>query len=225
MIGRIIVQTVVWFGAMGALLFAGAGTVRWPAAWVFMVGMCAFGVWRGIVMVRRDPALVAERTRSMMQPGQPRADKIFVVVLCCMMMAWLVVMGVDVMRVQWSHMPLWLQAAGGALLFAGGWLADRVMRENSFAAAVVKIQSERRQTVISSGPYAVVRHPMYSGMVFVFLGIALLLGSWWGAVIAIVLSLMFCIRIAIEEKALREGLAGYGDYAVRVPWRLIPHVW
>jgi len=225
LIVKIIVQTVVWFGAMGALLFLGAGTWRWPAAWIFILGMIAFGLWGGIAMVRHDPALVAERTSSLFQREQPRADKIFVIALCCVMLVWLVLMGVDVMRLSWSHMPAWLQVVGGVALVFGGWLAYRVMRENSFAAPVVKIQHERQQTVISTGPYAFVRHPMYSGMLFVFVGIALLLGSWWGVLIAIGLSLMFCIRIPIEEKALREGLAGYEAYAARVRWRLVPGVW
>jgi protein-S-isoprenylcysteine O-methyltransferase Ste14 len=100
-----------------------------------------------------------------------------------------------------------------------------VFRENSFAAPVVKIQQDRQQTVISTGPYAVVRHPMYASMLFVFVGTALLLGSWWGVVIAIGLSLSFCVRIPIEEKALREGLAGYEAYAARVRWRLVPGIW
>ena len=114
---------------------------------------------------------------------------------------------------------------GGAAMVFGGWISYRVMQVNSFAAPVVKIKNERKQTVISTGPYAVVRHQMYSSMLFVFVGIALLLGSWWGVVIAVALSLMFCIRIGIEEKALREGLDGYEAYAARVRWRLIPGVW
>lgn len=225
LIARIVVQSVVWFGVMGALLFLGAGTLRWPAAWVFMLGMMVIGLGGGIALVGRDPALVEERTRSLFQRDQPRADKIFVVLLCGGMLVWLVLMGVDVMRLGWSHMPWWLQAAGGLMLLFGFWLCLRVFRENSFAAPVVKIQQERQQTVISTGPYAVVRHPMYASMLFVFVGIALLLGSWWGVIIAIALSLSFCIRIPIEEKALREGLAGYEAYAARVRWRLVPGVW
>jgi protein-S-isoprenylcysteine O-methyltransferase Ste14 len=99
------------------------------------------------------------------------------------------------------------------------------MRENSFAAPVIKLQHERGQRVISTGPYAFVRHPMYFGAAFYFIGTALLLGSWWGVIFAFVLIGLLCIRIPIEEKALRAGLEGYGEYAAHVRYRLSPHVW
>ncbi len=99
------------------------------------------------------------------------------------------------------------------------------MRENSFAAPVVKIQKERAQTVISTGPYAFVRHPMYFGMLFLFPGMALLLGSWWGVVVAFVLVLLLCARIPLEEKVLRAGLDGYDAYTRRVRYRLLPGLW
>jgi protein-S-isoprenylcysteine O-methyltransferase Ste14 len=91
--------------------------------------------------------------------------------------------------------------------------------------SVVKLQQERGQTVISTGPYAFVRHPMYFGAALYFIGTALLLGSWWGVLFAFILIGLLCIRIPIEEKALRAGLKGYDEYATRVRYRLIPHIW
>jgi protein-S-isoprenylcysteine O-methyltransferase Ste14 len=128
-------------------------------------------------------------------------------------------------RFAWSSVPGWVQALGALILCVGVWICYRVMRENSFAAPVVKIQKERGQTVISTGPYRYVRHPMYFGALFFFIGTSLLLGSWWGLAFALAIIGLLCIRIPIEEKALRAGLQGYDDYAARVRYRLIPLVW
>ena len=99
------------------------------------------------------------------------------------------------------------------------------MRANSFAAPVVKIQKDRGQAVITTGPYAIVRHPMYFGALFYIAGTSLVLGSWWGLATVPILALLLGIRIGIEEKTLRTGLDGYDDYARRVRWRLIPLIW
>jgi protein-S-isoprenylcysteine O-methyltransferase Ste14 len=100
-----------------------------------------------------------------------------------------------------------------------------VMHENSFAAPVVKVQSERGHRVIDSGPYAWVRHPMYSGSLLFLVGTALLLGSWWGVAMTPLFAVLFGIRTGIEERALTAGLPGYGDYTSRVRYRLLPGVW
>jgi protein-S-isoprenylcysteine O-methyltransferase Ste14 len=99
------------------------------------------------------------------------------------------------------------------------------MRENSFAAPVIRLQTERGHRVVSTGPYALVRHPMYSGSVLFFVGAPLLLGSWWGVAMSPLLVLLFAGRIVIEERALTAGLPGYADYTARVRYRLVPGVW
>jgi protein-S-isoprenylcysteine O-methyltransferase Ste14 len=99
------------------------------------------------------------------------------------------------------------------------------MRTNSFAAPVVRIQKERGQTVITTGPYAIVRHPLYFGALFYVAATSLVLGSWWGLATVPLVAFGFAIRIRVEEKVLREGLQGYDDYARRVRWRLIPFIW
>jgi protein-S-isoprenylcysteine O-methyltransferase Ste14 len=100
-----------------------------------------------------------------------------------------------------------------------------VMHENSFAAPVVKVQSERGHRVIDSGPYAWVRHPMYSGSLLFLAGTSLLLGSWWGVAMTPLFTVLFGIRTGIEERTLTVGLPGYGDYTSRVRYRLLPGVW
>lgn len=224
MFARLLLQNTITIVAMGALLFASAGTLHWPSAWVFLVASALLGPLCGWWLYRIDPALLAERLRPVLQKDQPAADKVFMSVFVVAMMAWLALMGVD-RRVQSSDMPVTLQAVGFALFLLSTLFTMWVFRENSFAAPVVKLQAERAQRVISTGPYAHVRHPMYSGMVLFFAGVPLLLGSWWGLVMVPLLVLLFAIRIGIEERTLREGLPGYADYAARVRYRLMPGVW
>jgi protein-S-isoprenylcysteine O-methyltransferase Ste14 len=224
MIARLLLQNTITTVAMGALLFASAGTLRWPAAWAFLAACILLGPLCGWWLYRIDPALLAERLRPLLQKDQPAADKVFMGALIVAMLAWLVLIGID-RRVEGSDMPVALQAAGVALFLLSTLFTLWVFRENSFAAPVVKLQAERAQRVISTGPYAHVRHPMYSGMVLFFTGLPLLLGSWWGLAMVPIFIALFAIRIGIEERILRDGLPGYADYAARVRYRLVPGVW
>ncbi|WP_448030930.1 methyltransferase family protein [Bradyrhizobium liaoningense] len=224
MIARLLLQNTVFVVAMGALLFACAGTLHWPSAWTFLVTSALLGPLCGWWLYRIDPALLAERLRPVLQRDQPAADKTFMAVFVVAMLAWLAVMGLD-RRFRFSDMPTALQALGLALFLASTLFTMWVFRENSFAAPVVKLQTERAQHVISTGPYAHVRHPMYSGMVLFFAGVPLLLGSWWGLAMMPLFIALLAVRIPIEERTLREGLPGYTDYAARVRYRLVPGVW
>lgn len=224
MIARLLLQNTVFVVAMGALLFACAGTLQWPSAWTFLVTSALLGPLCGWWLYRIDPALLAERLRPVLQKDQPAADKTFMAVFVVAMLAWLVVMGLD-RRFHSSDMPTALQALGLALFLASTLFTMWVFRENSFAAPVVKLQTERAQHVISTSPYAHVRHPMYSSMVLFFAGVPLLLGSWWGLAMMPLFIALLAVRIPIEERTLRDGLPGYTDYAARVRYRLVPGVW
>ena len=224
MIAKLLLQNTITTVGMGALLFASAGTMHWPSAWVFL-GTCALlGPLCGWWLYRIDPALLAERLRPVLQKDQPAADKAFMIVFVVAMLAWLAAMGLD-RRSYASDVPFAVQVLGLVLYVASTLFILWVFRENSFAAPVVKLQTERAQRVISTGPYAHVRHPMYSGMVLFFAGVPLLLGSWWGLVMVPVIVALFAIRIGIEERTLRDGLPGYSDYVTRVRYRLLPGVW
>jgi protein-S-isoprenylcysteine O-methyltransferase Ste14 len=224
MVVRLIVQTLVWFGAMGAVMFAAAGTLAWPGAWAFLALMLGTSLITGPLLARHDPELLRERLSSPVQKEQTTADKVITSLLFVLIFVWLAVMGLDV-RSGGSSVPAWVQAGGALTLLLSFWIIYRTFRENSFAAPVVKIQKERGHTVITTGPYAYVRHPMYFGSLFFFIGTSLLLGSWWGLAFALVFGLLLCIRIPLEEKVLRAKLQGYDDYAARVRYRLIPLIW
>jgi protein-S-isoprenylcysteine O-methyltransferase Ste14 len=224
MIAKLLLQNVIWIAAMGALLFVPAGTLQWPAAWVFLATIAILGVAGGLWLARTDPALLAERLRPMMQKDQPAADKKFMLAFGVVALIWFLAIGLD-QRYHGSEVPLALQALGWAMLVLSTAFIMWVMRENSFAAPVVKLQSERGHRVVSTGPYAWVRHPMYSAIVLFFVGAPLLLGSWWGVAMSPLFIVLFAIRARIEERALLAGLPGYADYMARVRYRLVPGLW
>jgi len=224
MIAKWLLQNLIWVVAMGALLFASAGTLHWPAAWVFLATSAVIGIGFGWWLAKTDPALLAERMRPMMQKNQPAADKKFMLVFGVVALIWFLAIGFD-KRMHASDIPVALQALGLAMLLLTTGFIMWVMRANSFAAPVVKVQSERGHHVVSTGPYAWVRHPMYSGTILFFVGVPLLLGSWWGVALSPLFVILFAVRSGIEERALIAGLPGYADYTRRVRYRLVPGLW
>jgi len=224
MIAKWLLQTLTWIAAMGALLFAPAGTLRWAAAWVFLATMMIIGLSAGSWLASTDPELLAERMRLTARDEQPAADKLFVPVIGGAFLIWFVTIGLD-HRIDGSDFPIVLQALGLALMLVSTVFIMWVMRENSFAAPLVKVQRERGHHVVSSGPYAWVRHPMYSGAILFFVGIPLLLSSGWGLAISPLFIVLFAVRTGIEERTLTADLPGYGDYTARVRYRLLPGVW
>jgi protein-S-isoprenylcysteine O-methyltransferase Ste14 len=210
---------------ISALLFGAAGTILWPAGWADLILLFGGGLWITIALLRHDPALLAERLKSPLQKNQPSWDKIFLLTMMVAWCGWLVLVGLDAVRFRWSVMPVWLQCAGGGLTVLSFWMMGRVFRENTFLAAVVKIQTERGHRVISTGPYAVVRHPLYAAALILLPASALLLGSWYGLAASFVFSGGLVFRTAMEDRELQRGLEGYTEYAARVRYRLIPLVW
>lgn len=224
MIARLLLQNTTFVVALGTLLFVSAGSLDWPAAWLFLAVSAILGPACGWWLAKTDPALLAERLRPTFQAEQPAADKKFMLTFMAALPIWLIAIGLD-RRVHGSDVPLVLQVLGLAMYLLSTAFIMWVFRENSFAAPVVKVQAERHHRVVSSGPYAVVRHPMYSGIMLFFVGVPLLLGSWWGVAIAPLFAVLFGIRARIEERALVDGLPGYADYAARVRYRLVPGLW
>ena len=218
-------QTGGWLGFMGFLLLFAANDWRWGQAWsflaIFAVGSIAFGAW----LLRRDPALLASRLGPFAQRGQPRWDRILLPTFIAIWCGWLVLMALDARRWHTSEVPRPLNVLGGALVITGFLLTALVLRENSFAEPVVRVQTERGQRVIDTGPYAVVRHPMYASSLLYLVGMPLLLGSWYGLLIVPLMILVMAPRAVFEERLLKRELPGYAAYMTRVRHRLIPGVW
>lgn len=224
MIAKLLLQNTLFVLALGALLFAASGSLHWPAAWVFLVTSAIIGPACGLWLARTDPALLAERLRPTFQAGQPAADKKFMLIFVAVALVWLIAIGLD-RRAHASNVPQALQVIGFAMYLLSTVFVMWVFRENSFAAPVVRVQAERGHHVISTGPYAVVRHPMYGSIMLFVVGVPLLLGSWWGLVIAPAFAVLFAVRTGIEERALAADLPDYADYAARVRYRLLPGLW
>ena len=143
------------------------------------------------------------------QAAQKTWDKVFMATLMVLWNGWLVLMAFDAVRFHWSQVPVWVQIAGAVLIALCMYVFYLTFRENSYAAPVVKIQTERGHRVVTTGPYAYVRHPMYAGALLLFVGAPLLLGSWYGLAAALVLIALLIARIVMEERTLTDELPGY----------------
>jgi protein-S-isoprenylcysteine O-methyltransferase Ste14 len=215
---------VFGFLIMALPLFLAAGTLAWPAGWIYLILLYGWLLIGILLLLKYNPGLLAERI-NISPPNQKAWDKIFVVLLNLFVFASLVLMALDAVRFHWSQMPLWLQVVGAIALVVSFILMSLVFRENSYLSATVRIQEERGQTVVSTGPYHYVRHPMYAGGLFMFLGTPLLLGSWYGLLLTLLFLPALLARTVLEEHTLRQELPGYDAYMAQVKYRLIPHVW
>jgi protein-S-isoprenylcysteine O-methyltransferase Ste14 len=191
---------------------------------VLLVTSAIIGPACGLWLARTDPALLTERMRPTFQAGQPAADKKFMLIFVLVALVWFIAIGLD-RRAHASNVPQALQVLGFLMYLLSTALIMWVFRENSFAAPVVRVQAERGHHVISTGPYAIVRHPMYASIMLFFCGVPLLLGSWWGLLVAPLFAGLFAVRTGIEERTLAADLPDYADYAARVRYRLLPGIW
>ena len=225
LLGKALLEVFGEFAVFAALLFVCAGTLLWPAGWAFMALFFGFALAIVLWLARKEPELLAERMSSPMQSGQPLWDKVFVVAVMVLFVAWLILMPLDAVRFGYSEVPGWLQIFGALGVVLSFYIMFLTFRENAYLAMVVKVQKERGQSVVSTGPYRYVRHPMYASTLLFFPGSALLLGSWWGLMFCTVLLGLLVWRIPLEERMLENGLDGYDEYERNVRYRLIPHVW
>lgn len=220
----IVGRTVFFLAIFAALLFIPAGTLAWPGAWVFFILLATVSVAGMTWLARHDPALLRERLRPPIQKGQKPWDRALMLTFLPLWFGWYALMGFD-KRFGWSDVPAPLQVVGFILLLLAVYVSWLTMRANSFAAPVIKVQKERGHKVISTGPYAYVRHPMYASVLLYGAGAPLLLGSWWGLAVAPVLIAALGVRAVFEERMLIDELPGYADYTKRVRSRFVPGVW
>jgi len=206
------------------LLFFG-GDWRWTEGWVYSIIFYVTCSANLLYLHFKDPALLKERFGSPIQKEQKPWDKVVLLLFFLEFLVWFAIMPLDARRFHWSPVfPLWIRIAGALLLILSMALVFEALRENTFAAPVVKMQKERGQKVISTGMYGVVRHPMYAGAVLLFISTPLLLGSVYGLVIGLLLIITIAARSVGEEAMLKRELEGYSDYTKKVKWRIIPFI-
>jgi len=223
-IRMLIGQCAIMFLVFVLALFLPAGTLVWPAGWIFLILFFSFVTAISLWLLKYDPGLLKERL-TMFSADQKTWDKIFFVLMEVCFLAWLVLMPLDAVRFRWSHMPGWLQIVGAIILVSSFFLFFLTFRANSYLSPMVRIQKDRGQTVISTGPYHYVRHPMYAAILLFVPGVALLLGSWYGLLTGLLVVGMVARRAVLEERTLRAELPGYDAYMAQVKYRFVPHVW
>lgn len=207
------------FGLLLLLLFLPAGTWHYWHAWLFImllfVPMTCMGVW----MLIASPKLLVKRLNN---KEKEQVQKHVVTLSSLMFVGGFVVCGLD-HRFAWSNMPHWMIISSGVIFLIGYAMYAEVLRENAYLSRTIEVQGDHQ--LVDSGLYGVIRHPMYTASLLMFLSMPIVLGSWWALLIFMVYPILIVVRIKNEEKVLVAQLEGYVDYQIRVRWRLIPLVW
>jgi protein-S-isoprenylcysteine O-methyltransferase Ste14 len=207
---------------MASLLLIAAGTPNYWQAWVFLGVYFACSLAITLDLMKRDPALLARRMSGGPFAEQQTAQRIIMSFASLGFIGLLVVPGLD-RRFGWSATSSWMAIAGNALMLVGWVGIFYVFRENTFTSSTIEVAKD--QKVISTGPYAWVRHPMYAAALVMLTGIPISLGSWWGLLVMAVILPAVLWRLLDEEKFLAKSLAGYIEYQRRVRYRLLPLIW
>jgi protein-S-isoprenylcysteine O-methyltransferase Ste14 len=217
-----IIVVIVYLAVAWALIFLGAGTVDWPAAWIFVVLQTAVFLTLGLYVIRVNPEIINERGRK--SDKTKSWDKIFAWVYAPQVLLMPIIAGLD-HRFGWSTPVLGWQIIGAVSLIPGFSLPYWAMMVNDFLTVTVRLQEERGQRPVTHGPYRFVRHPMYVGAILGFIGTPLLLGMWWALIPGGIAVAALIVRTALEDKTLQAELPGYADYAQRTRYRLLPGIW
>lgn len=213
------VKYLVGLLMVGALLFLPAGTIRFWNAWLFFTLLFIPILIMGIVMLCKAPELLQKRLNGKEKEAE---QKTVTKLSRLMFLLGFIAAGLD-HRFGWTSVPIWLTAAAAVLLLLSYGIYAEVMRENAYLSRTVEVQEG--QKVIDTGLYGMIRHPMYTATIFLFLSIPLVLGSWISFLIFLVYPVIIVRRIRNEEAVLEVGLPGYAEYKQRVRYRLIPFIW
>jgi protein-S-isoprenylcysteine O-methyltransferase Ste14 len=208
--------------ALGVVLFLPAWTLNYWQAWVFIVVFMTSVNAVGVYLSLKDPALLERRKKAGPAAEQNMTQKIIMSAAIITNIGLLVFCALD-HRFGWSPVPASISLVGDVLVALGLFINIIVFRENSFGGSTVEIFEG--QKVISTGPYALVRHPMYVGVLVMLIGVPLALGSWWGIVFLALTTPFLILRILDEEQLLAKDLPGYMEYAQKVRYRLVPYLW
>jgi protein-S-isoprenylcysteine O-methyltransferase Ste14 len=215
-------SSVIGLIVLGALLFIPAGTFAYWPGWAFIVVFTVMTNAIGLYLAIKDPAALERRVKFGATKETRPLQRILIGVVTVALLATLVVSALD-WRLGWSTVPVWAIVLGDVLVAGGLYLTLVVLQQNSFAASTIQVEPD--QPVVSTGIYAIVRHPLYSGALLLLACIPLALGSYWTLIVAIAMVPALAWRILDEERFLKQNLPGYTDYCRRVRYRLIPNIW
>lgn len=207
---------------LGLIFFLGAGTMRFWQAWVYLFLFGGSALLITLYLAKKDQDLLQRRLAAG-PGGEPTASQKIIQAFAGLSFLAIIACPALDQRFGWTHVPLWLTVAGDLMVVAGFYTVFLVFKENTYTSAV--IETAEHQTVTSTGPYAVVRHPMYSGALLMLLFTPFALDSYWALLCFIPIGTAIVFRLLDEEKFLSLHLAGYTDYCSKVSYRLIPGVW
>ena len=217
---KIWLQLVICMGLIGLVLFLCAGAIKYWQGWVYLAVVGVASVLLTLSMMK-DPVLLQGRATGGPSAEQRSIQRVIVLSMGVPLIAAFILPGLD-HRFGWSSVPSWLSIGGDILIAVSLWLVYLVFKENSFGATTVEIT--RDQKVVSTGPYAVVRNPMYSCGALFFVATAFALGSYWDLIPAVFTVLALVWRLSDEEHFLAQQLSGYKEYCAKVRWHLIPGI-
>lgn len=204
---------------MGLMLFLPSGSLNFWQAWVFMATLFVPVIFVVSYFLKHDPALLERR---MQFKEKEVRQKLIIKIASLLFFTGILIPGFDY-RYGWSDVPVWLVILSDVVIFLGYAIVFLVFRENSYTSRIVAVQ--KGQKVITTGPYSVVRHPMYVGVILMYLFMPLALGSYWAMIFFIPAIALIITRTLDEERVLLKGLKGYKEYTKKVRYRLIPGVW
>ena len=207
--------------AMGLLLFVPAGTVQYWQAWAYLGVFFGASLLITLYLMKRDPTLLKRRLSAGPTAEKEKTQKIIMLFASVGFITLLIVPALD-HRFRWSAVPLYVVILGDILVAVGFYIIFLVYKVNPFTSATIEIADD--QKVISIGPYALVRHPMYAGALLYCLGTPLALGSYWGLLAFVAMVSVLIWRLLDEERLLSKNLLGYAEYCAKVRWRLIPGI-
>lgn len=207
-----ILMIIMWM-----ILFLPAGSTKFWEAWIFWIGFSLITLFITVYFIKRNPEFLSRRTKVKEQATTKKAPAFLKAYYI-----GFIIPGID-FRFQWSHEPIWLVIVSNMIVFAAYIFIFVVFKENSYASTVIQVENE--QHVITTGPYSIVRHPMYLGMVIMSLFMPLALGSYVAIIPMLFIIPTILFRLKSEEEVLLRELRGYKDYCLKTHYRLIPFIW
>lgn len=224
---KIWVSFVIRMTLFAVMLMWPAGTLYWWEAWVTVGLWAIYGVVITCYLLRHDPALLVERLKLVPLHKEQKAwDKVIMLLFFIAGLGLYIVPGFDVVRYEWSEsLPLWMKILAMLIHLPCFVLLGWVMRENTYLAQVVKIDKARGHKVITTGPYALVRHPMYTIIIILLFAVPVALGSRFSLFLAVFLTVLLIVRTYLEDRTLHAELQGYPEYAKQTRYKLIPGLW
>jgi len=225
-VGRFIFSSLITILIIPAVILFLSGNWLWLEGWIFSLWFDAMVLSNMMYLYWKDPALLAERSKAPGSDNQKQWDKYLIIGIYLWALVWFIIMPLDAKRFGWSPLfPVWLKVLGGVALLPALYLIYQATVENTYLSTLVRIQTDRKQHVISTGVYGFVRHPLYLGCLLMTLGAPLLLGSLYGFIIGFIGVIVVVGRIIGEENMLVNELEGYEEYKKKVTYRLVPFVW